>query len=200
PSWAWSAAPRRPPTRSGCSAITRTTTSPARVPGSRDPAQVTYGCPSGPSAIADGPPIRCGCRVHVARYAWPRHSRRMPTAPPGQLVAEHRIGLAAGPDQPAVEREGLDRAGGDGAEGPAVRRKQPGPAEQLAHADGVDLRPPLPGHVQVQRHVAGPDQPEAAGAAAVFEEPVPGREGDVRGGLREHGQLFAGHAVQEGVR
>src|SRR5690242_10152758 len=119
--------------------------------------------------------------------------------PPGELVAERRIGLTAGSYHPAVEFEGLDLAGGHGAEGPLVRREQPRPAEQLTHADGVDRHPALPGNVQVQRHVTGLDQPETAGTATVFEEPVPGREGDVRGDLRENGQVIAGHVVQEWV-
>src|SRR5215475_1892104 len=61
--------------------------------------------------------------------------------PPGDLVAEYRIGLAAGPHHPGVELEGLDRASGHGAEGPPVRREQPRPAEQFTHADGLDLHP-----------------------------------------------------------
>jgi hypothetical protein len=36
------------------------------------------------------------------------------------------------------------------------------------------------------------------GVTAILEEPVPGRDGDVRGGLGEHGQVVPGYAVQEG--
>jgi len=35
--------------------------------------------------------------------------------------------------------------------------------------------------MQIQRHMAGLDQPEPGGVAAVLEEPVPGRELDVTG-------------------
>src|SRR6516225_6745886 len=45
--------------------------------------------------------------------------------PAGELVTERRIRLAAGPNRPPVELEGLDRARGHGAEGPPVRREQP---------------------------------------------------------------------------
>src|SRR5580704_6734178 len=151
-------------------------------------------------------PFSSACDRRLAgRGDQPDPSRLQPLGdhvrePPGELVAEHRIGLAAGPDRPPVELEGLDRAGGHGTEGPPVRREQPRPAEQIAHADAVDRHPALPGHVQVERYVTGLDQPEPAGAATVFEEPVPGREGNVRGGLRENGKVIAGHVVQEWVR
>src|SRR5947209_4404380 len=41
-----------------------------------------------------GPRIRCGCRVHVARCVWSRHSHRMRTAPagPGYPVGYAPIG------------------------------------------------------------------------------------------------------------
>src|SRR6185437_44863 len=48
-------------------------------------------------------------------------------------------------------------------------------------------------------HVAGLDQPEAGGAAAILEEPMPGRERDVPGRVREHAQVIARHAVQKRV-
>jgi hypothetical protein len=63
--------------------------------------------------------------------------------------------------------------------------------------DQPSSSPALPGDVYVQGHAAGLDQPEAAGVTAVFEKPVPGRKLDVAGGLREHGELVTGHAVQE---
>src|SRR5690242_18887483 len=68
-----------------------------------------------------------------------------PGEPLGEVVAEFGIVLAAGPHHPCVELERLDLAGGYRAEGPPVGREQPGPAEQFAHADAVDLHPALPG-------------------------------------------------------
>src|SRR6516162_2652904 len=53
--------------------------------------------------------------------------------------------------------------------------------------------------MNVHSYVAGLNQPEAGGVTAVLKEPVPGREGNVRGSLREHGSVVPGYAVQEGV-
>jgi len=53
--------------------------------------------------------------------------------------------------------------------------------------------------MNVHSYVAGLNQPEAGGVTAVLKEPVPGREANIRGSLREHGSVVPGHAVQEGV-
>jgi hypothetical protein len=53
--------------------------------------------------------------------------------------------------------------------------------------------------MNVHSCVAGLNQPEAGGVTAVLEEPVSGRDSDVRGSRGEHGQVFPGHAVQERV-
>ena len=181
----------------------RLASSAAHSTASSDSSEPSTPTMTGLVAMTEPPPQRASARM-AGRGDQPDPGRLQSLGdharqPPGELVTERRIGLAAGPYRPPVELEGLDRARGHGAEGPPVRREQPRPAEHLAHADGVDLHPALPGHVQVERHVAGLDQPEPVGAAAVLEEPVPGRERDVRGGLREHGQVIAGHAVQERV-
>src|SRR5579864_6076391 len=106
--------------------------------------------------------------------------------PLSDLVPELGFRRAGGSYRLRVEFEGLDRAGGYGAEGPPVRWEPPRPAEQLTQADGVDPHPALPGNVQVQGHRAGLEQPEMVGAATLLEKPMPGREGDVRGGVGEH--------------
>src|SRR5262245_61567379 len=106
---------------------------------------------------------------------------------PGHLVTECRVGSTPCPYRSRVEFEGLHRAGGHGAEGPYERREQPRPAHQLTDADGVDRYPALPGNVDVHCYIAGLNQPEAGGVTSVLEEPVPGREGDVRSGPGEHG-------------
>src|SRR5690348_8919500 len=72
----------------------------------------------------------------------------------GELVAEHRVGLAGRPDTGAVERHGEYRSFGDRPEVPPVRREEPGPAEYAARAERVDDHVAATGHVQVEVDVA----------------------------------------------
>jgi hypothetical protein len=51
----------------------------------------------------------------------------------------------------------------------------------------VYRHPALPWNINVDSYVTGLNQPEAGGVTSVLKEPVPGREGDVRGGSGEHG-------------
>ena|SRR5438874_9896057 len=55
-----------------------------------------------------------------------------------QLVAERRIFLAIFAKNCAVEKDRRCRLAGPGCEMPPVRRKNPGPAQQVARADHVD--------------------------------------------------------------
>ena len=120
--------------------------------------------------------------------------------PLGELVAEGRVRRAPRPDGGGVELEGSQRPGAYRAERPPVGREQPGTAEQLAHADGLDGDPSFSRHVHVQGDITGLDQPELACEPAVLEDPVPGREKHVCADLGERVQVAGRHPAQERVR
>src|SRR5271165_1801726 len=92
--------------------------------------------------------------------------------PPGELVAEPRIGVAERAYRRPVELEGLGGLDRHRAEGPPVPWQLPRPAEHVAHPEGLDDDLPLAGNVQVQGHRDGADEPEALGDATVFEDPL----------------------------
>jgi hypothetical protein len=88
-------------------------------------------------------------------------------------------------------------ADGGGAEVPAVRREQPGPAQHGARFEGLEDEVVVAGHLAVQDHLAVGDQPEPFGRRALVEDSVAGVEHRSAGRGDEQAQLVFGQAGQE---
>ena len=69
---------------------------------------------------------------------------------------------------------------------PAIRRHQPGGADDLALAQGGDDQGGPPGHVQLQRDLALADQEELVGRRALAEQELARREAEIADAPDEH--------------
>jgi hypothetical protein len=110
------------------------------------------------------------------------------------LVAEVRVFVAEVAKARAVEEHhfgGFERAR---LEFEIVRRKKPGPAEDIAVANGLNGRASL-AEFRFDRYFASDEQVESIGGIAFAEDHVPGVEVDAHGAGR---QGFKMHAAQTG--
>ena len=87
------------------------------------------------------------------------------------LVAEIVVGLALVAQAGRVDGDRAGELTAPGVEGPAIGRDQPGDADDLALADGLERDcAPRPGAVISKRHPAVPDQIELVGRLAFAEQ------------------------------
>ncbi len=105
--------------------------------------------------------------------------------------AEDRVLLACGQNFHSSEFVGANRAKGYGSEMPDLRRKHPGPTEQITRSQCLERSPARPWHPEVECDSSGMDHPELSRRLMFRKDPKIFCERDLPGQFFEMITVFA---------
>src|ERR1039458_2532079 len=119
--------------------------------------------------------------------------------PLDQQVSQVRIRVALGAQADTVECNRSHVVACLGVELPLVGLEEPGPAQHIAAAEGVDDDPAPARHIEAEGDAAAAQEIEGVGRITLGEDPVAGRVVDVAAAARDEIEAVLVQPLEEGL-